>query len=535
MGKKYMDTKKGSLEQSVLDVWKDAAQMHEEGFDGRTKEYRQHRSKLEAARVRREEKKNKPKMEQPETVHGSGEHAYEVGTDRYDEYTRKITPGQIEETFYALGEQVNPDGTIEYTDKQWDMINEIIDMPDAHFDELLEEMTQEQLTFFVEGIMKGLGKLAGKAARGIGKRLTKGGRAELKVKKAEKAQKAFDDEQKAKQMKKDLKQKKREAGQGVMGKVDKVKKAASDFKSGFKGDDDAPSSAEKSAPSSQDTKSDAPASETGKAADVSTSADKGNDAAGGDEGKGGGGGASSGGNNGDAKAEPATASDSSKSGDAAGERDFDKTSDSSKSGDAAGERDFDKKKKNGNGEKKESFNLDEAFRAASPDWAEPKNLRDTIVSMWSEAASSAVNPKEREELDMDAKNSAKKMKRATEPRPMVASEELEEKLTKKQKQLDVDGDGEIEGSDLAKLRKKAKKEGKSELEIAKEFKVASMKEALAKVWGLEEGGMKRLATGGKEALKGFKPKPKEKKEAKKASTGEDMAAVEIDPKIKEKK
>ena len=33
-----------------------------------------------------------------------------------------------------------------------------------------------------------------------------------------------------------------------------------------------------------------------------------------------------------------------------------------------------------------------------------------------------------------------------------------EKLTKKQKQLDVDGDGEIEGSDLAKLRKKAKKE-----------------------------------------------------------------------------
>ena len=132
MGKKYMDTKKGSLEQSVLDVWKDAAQMHEEGFDGRTKEYRQHRSKLEAARVKREEKKNKPKMEQPETEHGSGEHAYEVGTDRYDEYTRKITPGQIEETFYALGEQVNPDGTIEYTDKQWDMINEIIDLSLIH-------------------------------------------------------------------------------------------------------------------------------------------------------------------------------------------------------------------------------------------------------------------------------------------------------------------------------------------------------------------------------------------------------------------
>ena len=36
----------------------------------------------------------------------------------------------------------------------------------------------------------------------------------------------------------------------------------------------------------------------------------------------------------------------------------------------------------------------------------------------------------------------------------------QEKLSAKQKKLDVDGDGEIEGSDLAKLRKKgAKKEG----------------------------------------------------------------------------
>jgi hypothetical protein len=504
MGKKYMDTKKGSLEQSVLDVWKDAAQMHEEGFDGRTKEYRQHRSKLEAARVKREEKKNKPKMEQPETEHGSGEHAYEVGTDRYDEYTRKITPGQIEETFYALGEQVNPDGTIEYTDKQWDMINEIIDMPDAHFDELLEEMTQEQLTFFVEGIMKGLGKLAGKAARGIGKRLTRGGRAELKVKKAEKKQKAFDDEQKAKQMKKDLKKQKRDAGQGVMGKVDKVKQGAKDFVSGFKGDDDAPKAKEKKEPASKDTKSDAPSPEKGKADDVSTSSDKGNDAAGGDEGKGGGGGASSGGNTGDAKAEPATASDSSKSGDAEGKKDMKK-----------------------NGEKKESFNLDEA---ASPDWAQPRNLRDTVIAMWTEA-SSAVNPKDREELDKAPEKTAKKMKRADEPRPNVTEEveELDEKLTAKQKKIDVDGDGEIEGSDLAKLRKKAKKEGKTELEVAKEFKVASMKEALAKVWGFEKEGYNpydKSKKGKKESVK---------KVGNKADTGEDVAAIELDPKIKDKK
>ena len=54
-----------------------------------------------------------------------------------------------------------------------------------------------------------------------------------------------------------------------------------------------------------------------------------------------------------------------------------------------------------------------------------------------------------------------------------------EKLTAKQKQLDVDGDGEIEGSDLAKLRKKAAKKDK------------------------KEGAMKR----GKD-LDTFKPKPK---------------------------
>ena len=116
----------------------------------------------------------------------------------------------------------------------------------------------------------------------------------------------------------------------------------------------------------------------------------------------------------------------------------------------------------------------------------------------------------------------------------AAGTKKDEELSKKQKKLDVDGDGEIEGSDLAKLRKKgAKKEGNSfgkALMAAKEkgdktfvvagktyevkesyeigtdeyrmhtqgitpgqeitdyqrFKVESMKEALAKVWGLDE-------------------------------------------------
>ena len=177
MGKKYMDTKKGSLEQSVLDVWKDAAQMHEEGFDGRTKEYRQHRSKLEAARVKREEKKNKPKMEQPETEHGSGEHAFEVGTKRFDDYTRKITPGQLEEAFLLLDEQVDEEGVEFFTEEQWEIVEKLQDMTEEEHDALLDEMTEDQLEMY-EGILGAIGRGIKKGAKRV---LTKQGRADAKL------------------------------------------------------------------------------------------------------------------------------------------------------------------------------------------------------------------------------------------------------------------------------------------------------------------------------------------------------------------
>ena len=57
MGKKYLDTKKGTLESSILGVWKTAIEEGDARMDGRTKEYREHRKKLESARSRREEKK----------------------------------------------------------------------------------------------------------------------------------------------------------------------------------------------------------------------------------------------------------------------------------------------------------------------------------------------------------------------------------------------------------------------------------------------------------------------------------------------
>ena len=65
MGKNYLDTKEGTLESSILGVWKDAVGVQEEDnpssrVDARTKSYREHRAKLEAARMKREQKKLDP-------------------------------------------------------------------------------------------------------------------------------------------------------------------------------------------------------------------------------------------------------------------------------------------------------------------------------------------------------------------------------------------------------------------------------------------------------------------------------------------
>ena len=53
MDKKYLETKNNSLESSVLGVWKTAIEEGDARMDGRTKEYREHRKKLESTRSRR--------------------------------------------------------------------------------------------------------------------------------------------------------------------------------------------------------------------------------------------------------------------------------------------------------------------------------------------------------------------------------------------------------------------------------------------------------------------------------------------------
>ena len=156
----YMETKQGTLEQSVLDVWQNAAEQTDIKMDGRTKGYKNHRSKLEARKAKREEKKKqglqtneamkawldtsrqkelaklvkkgwRPKeiakalgrgitpkevKDWASTVIGGKatanwlnklkKEAYEIGTDEYREYLERLTPGELDEgkvvsaTFY---------------------------------------------------------------------------------------------------------------------------------------------------------------------------------------------------------------------------------------------------------------------------------------------------------------------------------------------------------------------------------------------------------------------------------------------------
>ena len=127
-----------------------------------------------------------------------------------------------------------------------------------------------------------------------------------------------------------------------------------------------------------------------------------------------------------------------------------------------------------------------------------------------------------------------------------------EKLVGGQKKLDRDKDGDIDAKDFAMLRKDAKKEsyelGTPENTKAKlnatpgqsaddwqqqvdtmQKKNASMREALAKIWGMGEGHNPFKTEGG------HLPSEKKKKDEDKTMTGKPMTKVNIDPDMKEVK
>ena len=149
MGKKYLDTKEGTLESSILGVWRDAVGVQEEDnpssrVDARTKSYREHRAKLEAARLRREKKKlvgGQKKLDKDKdgdidakdfAILRKQAKKEEVDLDEKREWT-KVTPEVIEEAFILLDEQFVVHGEGTFTEEQCEIID------------ILQEMTEEEL------------------------------------------------------------------------------------------------------------------------------------------------------------------------------------------------------------------------------------------------------------------------------------------------------------------------------------------------------------------------------------------------------
>ena len=384
MGKKYLNTKEGSIEQSVLNVWQEAAEMHAEGMDGRTKEYRAHRGKLESNRTRRENKKNSVKTQQPETQNGAGEHAFEVGTDRYAEYTAKITPGQIEEEIAELNALVE-----ELEEGILGNIAKAAGKTVAKAATSVAKKVKDRVVKKASGSM--IGKAVGKVKAGIKKTKEIGG----KIKKAAKTGTAYGDEY-------DPMLEKLEIIESKLNEYCKI--------------------------------------------------------------------------------------------------------------------------------------LEEEI--GEENMTENLNLRDTIKNLWVEAASAAVDPKDREELDLAPEDTAKKMKRAKEPAPNVSEEvELDEASGDKEaykkffdaalKKFKVSSPAELKGDDKKKFYDYIDKNWEADNEKAegamsqvREFKIQSMKAALAQVWGMEEGHNP------------FKTKNDKKEDDEKNGntlTGKKKATVDINP------
>ena len=96
MGKKYLDVKKDSLEESILNIWQTAAEEAGTKMDGRTRGYKSHRSKLESSKAKREEKKAANLKESVLNIWQTAAEgkSYEMGTDEYREYLERLTPGE---------------------------------------------------------------------------------------------------------------------------------------------------------------------------------------------------------------------------------------------------------------------------------------------------------------------------------------------------------------------------------------------------------------------------------------------------------
>jgi len=172
-----------------------------------------------------------------------------------------------------------------------------------------------------------------------------------------------------------------------------------------------------------------------------------------------------------------------------------------------------------------------------------------------------VDPKDRDELD-GSKNAtgkggaetAKKMKRAKEPEPGQMAEASGDKEAYKKffnaalKKFKVSSPAELKDDQKKKFYDYIDKNWDADNEKAegamsqvREFKIQSMKAALAKVWGMEEGknpfAEGELPPALKKAIDA-KKKDKEEKDEEvgkngKTETGKKAAVIDLKPKIKD--
>ena len=106
---KYLNTKQGSLEESVLEIWKEAAIEEDFRMDGRTKAYKEHRARLEAARLRREGIKKSIQTEDSPKSGGKEEYKkfFNAAMKKFGVSTPAELKGDKEKEFYN------------YIDKNW--------------------------------------------------------------------------------------------------------------------------------------------------------------------------------------------------------------------------------------------------------------------------------------------------------------------------------------------------------------------------------------------------------------------------------
>jgi hypothetical protein len=150
-----------------------------------------------------------------------------------------------------------------------------------------------------------------------------------------------------------------------------------------------------------------------------------------------------------------------------------------------------------------------------------------------------VDPKDREELDKEADaeggvETAKKMKKAKEPAPNISEASGDKEAYKKffnaaLKKFKVSSPAELKGDQKKKFFDYVDKNWEGDNEKAeaamsqvREFKIQSMKAALAQVWGMEEG---------KNPFKTKDDDDEENKKKTKTETGKKPAVIDLKPKI----